>query len=392
MSRPYRGMKNRRSGESGSFWLSFSDMMSVLVLIFIFVIFTMMFTLQEHEDDLKKTRDEYEIAMLRASVAEEENQRMVIVLGEARADLAAAQADLENANEQLTLISGQLEESSTIILDLRSKNEELSAENAFLLQQKQMLEDNSSALDSQIALLQSEIDRKRAEYSELETEYGALLIANGQNAALIAQYESDLSGYREELEQTQAQLEQTLGIRAQIIRRLSQELRRNNISVEVDPQTGAIILPGAMLFDSGKTDLKESAANYLDSFLRVYLSVLMSDEFKPYISEIIIEGHTDSTGKNGMDPYLYNLELSQQRALSVANYVLDESYMTGVLRLDRRSAAAFRKMISAAGRSYSDLKYNADGSENKEASRRVEIKFSLNDEESVAATMRIINN
>ena len=40
---------NRRrrtvSRETGSFWLSFSDMMSVLVLVFIFVIFSMMLSL-----------------------------------------------------------------------------------------------------------------------------------------------------------------------------------------------------------------------------------------------------------------------------------------------------------------------------------------------------------
>ena len=35
----YRKVKLRPQGSNGSFWLSFSDMMSVLVLIFIFVIF-----------------------------------------------------------------------------------------------------------------------------------------------------------------------------------------------------------------------------------------------------------------------------------------------------------------------------------------------------------------
>ena len=42
-----RYRKQTASSSNGSFWLSFSDMMSVLVLIFIFVIFSMMFTLNE---------------------------------------------------------------------------------------------------------------------------------------------------------------------------------------------------------------------------------------------------------------------------------------------------------------------------------------------------------
>ena len=162
--------------------------------------------------------------------------------------------------------------------------------------------------------------------------------------------------------------------------------------MDVDQQTGAIILYGAMLFDSGKIDLKESGQRYLDNFLPVYLSVLLSDEFRPYIAEIVIEGHTDSTGRTGTDAYLYNLELSQQRALAVANYVLDWNYMRRTLRLSEADAYSFRRMVTASGRSFSSLIYDANGTENKEASRRVEIKFSLIDEESVVATQRIINN
>ena len=58
--------KGRSGGENGSFWLSFSDMMSVLVLIFIFVIFSMMFTLNEQETKYIEARNEYQIALARA--------------------------------------------------------------------------------------------------------------------------------------------------------------------------------------------------------------------------------------------------------------------------------------------------------------------------------------
>ena len=49
--------------------------------------------------------------------------------------------------------------------------------------------------------------------------------------------------------------------------------------------------------------------------------VLFSDEYRDYVSEIIIEGHTDSVGS-----YIDNLLLSQQRAYNVASYVLADDY------------------------------------------------------------------
>ena len=64
----------------------------------------------------------------------------------------------------------------------------------------------------------------------------------------------------------------------------------------LDAQTGAITLPSEMLFAVGANTLSGQGEQYLDHFLPVYLSVLLSDEFSPYIAEIIIEGHTDSVG------------------------------------------------------------------------------------------------
>lgn len=46
-------------------------------------------------------------------------------------------------------------------------------------------------------------------------------------------------------------------------------------------------------------------------------------------------------------------------------------------------------MITANGRSESQLIYNADGTENKESSRRVEIKFRLKDSEMIDSMQSI---
>ena len=90
----------------------------------------------------------------------------------------------------------------------------------------------------------------------------------------------------------------------------------------------------------------------INQFLPKYCSVLLRDDYREYVSEIIIEGHTDTNGS-----YIYNLELSQQRAFSVAKYCLTESNAVDMA-----------------------------------ASRRVEIKFRLQDEEMIDEMMDILKD
>jgi chemotaxis protein MotB len=48
--------------------------------------------------------------------------------------------------------------------------------------------------------------------------------------------------------------------------------------------------------------------------------LLGDEQIKKNISRIVIEGHTDDEGS-----YLYNLELSQERAFNVAKYIYSDS-------------------------------------------------------------------
>ena len=398
-------------GSDGAFWLSFSDMMSVLVLIFIFVIFSMLFTLNETETKYRTAQEEYAIAIARAESSEnekaslelqltdaqtqlgnaltrageleEEKEQLIISIDSAESQLTEARNSLEATQAQLVVVTGKLNASEASVASLTAENDELSKQYRLLLQDKKMLESNAAALDVQIAALEAEIADKRAQYN-------TLLAQSQQNAALISRYESDIDSYRTQLTATQTQLEAMLGVKTQIVERLREELSAHNVSVQVDRQTGSLILPGGALFDKGQNVLKNSGKQFLDSFLPVYLNVILSDEFRPYIAEIVIEGHTDSSGKTGEDSYLYNMDLSQKRALAVADYIMDKNYMKSVLGLNASSIADLRKLISTAGRSYSALIYNSDGTENAEASRRVEIKFKLKDDATIEATRQLL--
>ena len=76
-----------------------------------------------------------------------------------------------------------------------------------------------------------------------------------------------------------------------------------------------------------------------------------------------------------------------QRALAVATYCLEDE--SGII--DPDVTETLRDIVTANGRSYSNPIYNEDGTINEEASRRVEIKFRLKEEEMVDEMMEILN-
>ena len=121
----------------------------------------------------------------------------------------------------------------------------------------------------------------------------------------------------------------------------------------------------------------------LQKFLPKYIGVLTDKQFNDYISEIIIEGHTDTQGD-----YLYNLELSQKRALSVATFCLDENKKV----LSTAKITKLRKIVTANGKSFSNPILDKDGKEDQNASRRVEFLFRLKDDEMINDISDILNN
>lgn len=78
-----------------------------------------------------------------------------------------------------------------------------------------------------------------------------------------------------------------------------------------------------VLFASSSYELTPQFKNILDEFLPKYLDILINDSLRNNIQEIRIEGHTDDVkyDQYDKDPYLANVILSQQRALSVLRYL-----------------------------------------------------------------------
>lgn len=193
--------------------------------------------------------------------------------------------------------------------------------------------------------------------------------------------EQQLQEKQELIEKQQEELDKLIGIRKELIEALKEEFDGSDLSVAVDPKTGSITLDSSILFDSGKYNLKDSGEKFLKKFIPKYINVLTDKQFNDYISEILIEGHTDSQGD-----FLYNLKLSQERAYSVAELCLDEN--KGVL--SSKKIKKMRKVVTANGRSYSDPVLNKKGKENAEKSRRVEFSFRLKDSDMIMEMSEIL--
>ena len=338
MRKSRQGITGRRTGNSGVQWLSFSDLMSALLLIFILIMFYIMY----------QYFDMYEINMAEIARQQFDLDQANASLDEERAKLSETEAQMVAQQIRLNAAQSDLEDAQDI---LAAQQEELSAAQS-LVQEK----------EDEIAAQQEQLDALSVQLGNQQTQIDA---------------------QQQALEDQQQQLEALVGMRTRIITSLSTALKDANISAQVDPTNGSIALESDVLFELGRYDLSDRGEAFIDRFLPVYLNVLFSDEYRDYVSEIIIEGHTDSLGS-----YIDNLELSQQRALAVARYVLDDDY--GGITADQKRQ--LRRVATANGRSFSDPVLDANGNEDMDASRRVVFKFRLTDEQMIQQLKNILEN
>lgn len=312
-----------RHGDAGGHWISYSDMMASILMVFILAVIYFMYVLNNQSMEL---------------------EQKTIVL-----------ADKEQ----------QLEQTRIIIL---SQTAELET-NAIILAEKE-----------------NELDRMRTELQGKEDELIIIRTDLEEKENQLISMQDRLNTQQALLESQERQLRELVGVRTDIIRDLNIAFSQAGLAANVDPNTGDIMLESSVLFASNASVIKEEGKELLSRFLPVYLDVLMSARYQDYVGEIIIEGHTDSVGS-----YTSNLKLSQQRALSVTEYCLGLPCLTSVPgRLE-----AFQSIITATGRSYSDLIYKTDAfgnlKEDSDASRRVVFKFRLKDTEMIMQMQSILS-
>ncbi len=335
MSTHRHRMRARLSGEGGTHWISYSDMMASLLLIFILAITLCIYNYYQLLET--KTKE----------------------LGEQQAQLDAAQITLAQKEEDLETtrveLMGKQEEMAAIQIQLDAKEQDL---NAAQLKLSEREEENERLL-AQIVL-------KEADLADQQNKIDALQL-------VLSAQEQELSSY-------QVQIADLLGVRTRIVEDLSNALSAANISAAVDKNTGDIVLDSSLMFETNSAQIRSEGLSQLNRLIPVYLGVLLRDEYRDYVAEIMIEGHTDSTGS-----YERNLELSQERALNVAKYCMNLSTLTSAQK------SQLKQVVTAQGRADSNLVYDQNGYEDQQRSRRVEIKFRLKDTEMIERMNTILS-
>lgn len=230
-----------------------------------------------------------------------------------------------------------------------------------------------------------EISKEKLKLSKAEleglNEYATMTAEELKLAyAELNKAKAEIEDANEQLRVTRSDLQDIVGIRTDIITSLQQKF--SNSSMEVNPQTGSISFSADVLFKTGSYVLSDESRNILKEAVPMYLGVLMQDEYKDYIAEIIIEGHTDTKGS-----YENNMNLSYNRAHAVAGFCLDEKN-----GLTKEQIDSLRKVLTVNGRSYMDPVYVEGTDEvDMDASRRVEIKFRLKENEMIEKINEVLS-
>lgn len=244
-------------------------------------------------------------------------------------------------------------------LELSAAQSELDATIADLELSKSELERSNEELASSLAELQQAYQQAALTQEELNNAY------------------LEIENARQELTTTKQELQDIVGIRTDIIGALQSAF--SNSTMKVDAQTGSITFSSDVLFRYNSSSLTAESKETLQNIIPMYLDVLLQDQFRGYIAEIIIEGHTDTDGG-----YQSNMELSYERANAVADFCLNKNNGLNETKIEQ-----LQQLLTVNGKSWSNPVYQKDASGNPTgevdmaASRRVEIKFRLKEDEMI---------
>ncbi len=356
--------RNRKTEGGFNVWRSYSDMMAGVVLLFVLIMCVTLFQAQKNYVD--KLAEQSERLRLQDEYA---------------ADMAQKKEELAEQDAQLTLQKEKLDEQSLTLEEMKEtlaeqaktledKQATLEEQEALLAQQQATLDEQKELLAQQQATMKDQQDKIETQQSTLASQESTL----ADQKELLDEQAKEIDAKTQQLREKQSQIDKIIGVKAELIEALQAEFALNNINVNIDPTNGALMLDAKVMFDFDSSQLSDEGKEVLRQVLPIYCKVLLSSKYRDNVAEILIDGYTDTDGT-----YEYNLELSQMRSLAVADYLLE----TESEFLSDGESEMLREILTVSGHSWNNPLLDEYGNINKEASRRVEVKFRLKDEEMI---------
>jgi len=151
------------------------------------------------------------------------------------------------------------------------------------------------------------------------------------------------------------------------------ELERKTLTIRFEKSN--------VLFGQGGSETSPHFEEVLAEFFPRYLSIITKDKYRKEIEEVRIEGHTSSEWNQrvtGLDAYVRNMELSQDRTRTVLHEVMS------LPEVQRGTHTEWlRRRLTANGMSSSRPITSESGKENPSKSRRVEFRIRTDAESQV---------
>ncbi|PSM52584.1 OmpA domain-containing protein [Campylobacter blaseri] len=386
--------------ENDNFWVAYADLMAGLLFIFILLIGGIIVKYVLTQTSLKEKEKEYTSTLAMLQDKEKHNLELEALNKIFVNKLKNTNLEIDDLRNSNSAYIVEIDELKKIIEDLNDKSSKLSieleknikekeAQKQAILdlnltkkeKEKRLLELKNRALEQDkkitgLFAIKSENEstienlqnKNKADEQKLEEQTQKIVYLLEQ----MSQREKDYNQILQDLDTAKSRIRNLTGLSVKVIADIKDSL---GDSVEIDPKSGALTLSSSVLFDKGSHELKEEAKNGLKETLKKYFDVLMKNkDIRENLDSIIIEGHTDSDGS-----YIYNLELSQLRAFSVMEFInswnKDEN---------------LKRYLIASGRSFmSPILVN--GLEDKDASRRIEIKFLLSNKSTINEIEKLLN-
>jgi len=387
--------KQNNQNDTTNFWISYADLMAGLLFVFILLIGAIIVkssilkeSLKEKESTLEVQSEELktqeEILKEQSENIEDKSETIYIkdaeinklrnLLAKREKALGESQQALIVSKESLKLKADEIERLNQLLLAQNTKIDRYS-DKVILLQN--LTNEQNSTIENQKDIVDEYKGRVLVLSSTLTEQKEKLKLSDAKLLKMLQALDNKQTKYDDLLTKLQAQkakIKSLTGIKLKVIAELKSALGKK---INIDKRSGSLRLSSNILFDKGSAQLKDGAKAQLKKNFIEYVDTLISNKnISEHLDKIIIEGHTDSDGG-----YLYNLGLSQKRAYAVMNYLLTLEYI---------KKNNIKTKLVASGRSYLDA-IKVDGVENKDASRRIEVKFRLKNEDAMYEIERILD-